>query len=434
MGNLTKIKLLCTKGHTAINTTFFGTTAVLLALGIFFAANLILEIFSLAKPPLDYHHDFLAFYSAGYLALHGNADKIFDPGTVANLQYSIVHEKIGAAGYMAYINPPFVATLLAPLALLTEPNARVSWLVLNLILALLIVRQITKPITGHKRLLAGALLFGTFPFYQALTEGQPSIIILTASLIGLVLAKRKQTLAGGVCLSLLTIKPQLAVPVLVGLLIFRQWKMVLGMTIGVIGLVLATLPLVGIQSYLSYTRYLFGVIIAHFNGAGVGAPVAWRGDLNDMYGINSFWVGLFGQAATTTVNLLTTASAAILAGLYLLTTRKVRPGIGKLRNEMILIASITLILLTDPHLYAQDLVMLFLLIPVILKRFKNPLFLIVPIATLTDLAALDPILKVHLFPLTITVFTTIILVRVLITNKDQQQKHLERKNDIMRLL
>src|SRR5437660_2491730 len=90
---------------------------LLICLELFFAANLFQEIILGQTPFLDNHHDFLAFYSAGYLTSHGQVDKIYDPATISSLQYSIVHQSVGAAGFMAYVNPPAIAVLLAPLGL-----------------------------------------------------------------------------------------------------------------------------------------------------------------------------------------------------------------------------------------------------------------------------------------------------------------------------
>lgn len=400
MENLWKVKHL-----------FILMSVFLISIGMFWVVNLVLEVFLNVRPPLDWHHDFLAFYSAGYLVLHGQAGEIFNSNTVANFQFNLIHEKVGAAGYMAYINPPFVAVLLTPLGFFNFDAARMVWLLINASLALLIVGTIVKEIDGWKKYLCWALLVGIFPIYQALIEGQQSIVILGASLMGLILIEKGKYWTGGFFLSALVIKPQLAAPLLVGLLIFRRWKIALGMAIGSMALILLTLPFVGIQSYVIYVQYLFGVTIAHFNGAGLVVPAAWHGDIRDMSGINSFWVGIFGQVNTNVVNLLTVVSILVLLGFYIFAARKVKPGLGKLEKEVMLSASVGLILLTDLHLYAQDLVLALIIVPIVLQRFMEPLFLIVPLVLLLDVVAVDPKLPLHIFPVIVAIATIYIFTR-----------------------
>jgi Glycosyltransferase family 87 len=367
------------------------------------------EIFFNIRPLLDWHHDFLAFYSAGSLIWQGQANGIFNQQLVSNFEYGLIHQKVGAAGYMAYINPPFVAVLLAPLGAISFFKARIVWFLLNLILVFFITSEIVRPIEGWRKYLSWAVLLSIFPIYQALAEGQPSIIILGTSLGALKLFKSGSLLTGGLFLAGLVIKPQLAAPIFLGLILFRQWKVVFGMALGTLVLIAGTLPFVGVQSYLTYIQYLLGVTIAHFNGAGLATTsAAWHGDIRNMSGLNSFWVGLFGQTATVVVNVLTALSILGLILMYYLAARKSPPGFGSYDKELMIAASIGLILLTDLHLYAQDLVVALIIVPIIGQRLKDPLLLLVPLALLLDVVAIDPLLPIHVFPL--AVVTMLLLV------------------------
>src|SRR5437879_2383999 len=80
------------------------------------------------------HYDFLAFYGAAHLSAHHQIAQIYDTDTLTQFQRTIIPHSVGAAGYMPFLNPPFVAVFLTPLALLSIGGARLLWLIVNLAL------------------------------------------------------------------------------------------------------------------------------------------------------------------------------------------------------------------------------------------------------------------------------------------------------------
>ncbi len=389
-------------------------TTVIIGVGFFFTINLIPEIFFNSQLFIHAHHDFLAFYSAAAFIFHGQADQLFNANAMATFQYDLIHERVGAAGYMAYMTPPFAATLLAPLAITSLFKARIIWFLFNFVLAILIILNIVKPISGRKKYLSVILLLLTFPIYQTWVEGQVSLLILASSLVALNLYQKEKLVLSGIFFSGLSIKLQMLVPVFFGFILFRQWKVVLGIIMGTFLLICLALPFTGVQSYIHYFQYLLGVTNAHFNGAGqISSHSSWHGNIQDMFGINALWVGIFGQKSTSIVNLFTSVSITGLLGLFLITIQKVKPGFQNINQQIMLVTSIALIFLTNIHLFAQDLVMVLLIIPIVLKYFKNPLYLILLIAFLMDIAAIDLLLHIHLFPLILSVFILLTLLRTM---------------------
>lgn len=387
--------------------------AILLGLGIFLAVNLIVELFLSLKPPLGDHHDFLAFFGASHFVLHGQVDKIFDATTLSNFQLSIVPYKVGAAGYMPYLNPPFVAVLLSPLALFNYTFSRILWFGLNFLLIALIGFQLTKGFSTRKRVLGFILLICSFPVYQTLIEGQLSLIILAGCLAVLHFAKQERYLESGIFLSVLWIKPQLAAFVLLGLITFHYFKILWGMLATGAIIFLLTLPFAGLSLDFLYVSFSLNVFSAHFAGAGATIDTVWKGALYLTEGINGFFAALIGQKAVSLVNILTLMSGVTLSSIYILAGWKINPGFGKLEKELMLLASIALILLFDPHLYAQDVVLIYLFIPLLLSRFKNSFLVVVGVATAANIVLLDQFLPLHLFTIILASLTIYICLLVI---------------------
>jgi hypothetical protein len=345
------------------------------------------------------HNDFVAFYSAARFMLHGQAAQLYNSAAIASFQHTLVSHDIGAKGYMPFLNPPFAAVLQAPLALLPEPIARTVWFGANVLLAIPIVRWLTGAIPARWRMPAAALLLGTFPIYQTLVEGQWSLILLLGCLAALQFARRGWYVGSGVGLSVLWLKPQLALIVLVGLLLFRCWRIVFGMTAALALFVALTLPITGLHSYVSYVPFLLRVFGDHFNGAGALHPTTWQGSLGWTEGANGLFSGWFGQSSVLLVDLLSIFSIGATLLLYLRAVRRVRPGFGSVSNELMLVASIVLVLLIDPHLYPQDLTLVLLAVPILFPHLKNPLPVLVAICCIIDAPFLDQFVPLHVFTL-----------------------------------
>ena len=411
------------------------------------------------------HYDFLAFFSAGHLALHGQIAQIYDPAILTKFQYSIVPHSVGAGGYMPFLNPPFVAVLLSPLALLSINTARVVWFLLNLGLVSLVafwlvqrlnwpyakprtiqgapardencfirVKRIFRyveqrktvfqpgwwglgvqgfcvsPVKGNlTKILLTLLIVCAYPVYQNLIEGQLSIILLAGSLLALWFGERQKLLLSGAFLSVLIIKPQLALFVGIGLVIFKQWRVLIGMAASSIAILALTLPITGLKLYSTYLHFSSGVISSHLNGAGAVVQSVWQGTLQFSIGINGMFTSLFGQANVGWVNSLTFTTIFGLLILYAMAIRKVKPGFGDTPQKLMLMASIALVLLVDPHAYAQDLILAFVLLPILLSLRPKVSTVLVFLAFI-QLIIIDQHVPIHL--VTISLLTLVITILI----------------------
>lgn len=132
---------------------------------------------------------------------------------------------------------PLLVAVLAPLSLVTWPVAKVIFLVVNLGLMFtipwltwVVVRPTGVRITLWSKWLLALVFYGMLATRNTLSNGQQSILVLWAALLGLLLAERKSPAAvigAGVLLGLAFSKYTLAFPFLLFLLYKRYFKVLL---------------------------------------------------------------------------------------------------------------------------------------------------------------------------------------------------------------
>lgn len=365
---------------------------VVIALGTTWCASLIAE---LAGPITQSgHHDFFAFYSAATLIHTGHAQSLYNASDLTALERTIWPHPTGYAGYMPFLNPPAAAVILSPLASLSFGAARVVWLVINIALAVACALALTSGRDRRLQVLAVVTVLATFPAYQALVEGQWSFVMLLGALAALSMAHRQNDWIAGALLVVLWLKPPLFLLALVWLLVTRHWRVAAGAVGAVIVLTLVTLPATGVSANLSYIQYLGGVTVAHATGSGAAGSTTWEGALPNMEGLIGLAATLAGQVHALVVDVLTGIAAIALLAYFTWTTRAswlVRP--LPLQAPL---AALCVGLLLDPHLYAQDCVLLLVLLAVTLARMRGPLWslrtqalVLLAGALLMDLSAID---------------------------------------------
>ncbi len=373
---------------------------LLLAGGAVLFTQLALEV--IATPGVAGHHDFLAFHAAAQLVSGGTAaGHLYDAASITAIERHVIAAPVGAAGYMPYLTPPFGAAIQAPLGLLSEPVARVIWLLVNIPLALLCGWLATADLPWRTRVLATACLAGTFPFFQAFVEGQWSFVML-AGCLGAVLAARSHRPAwAGLGLAVLALKPPLLIPVLVVLLCMRAWR-TLATCLAAVSLVfVVTLPLVGWSTELEYAGFLVAVVGSHLDGAGAAGAAAWHGGISGMEAVNGLVAGYVGQQNVAVLDVLTVAGVAAVVARWVWIAWHVRPTVHDPRGRWVVVAGIAAAMLTDLHLYPQDCVLLLVALPLlttsVTAEWRLPVVL--GVAVFLDAAWLDQL------PVTPHVFT-----------------------------
>lgn len=202
--------------------------------------------------------DFLNFWSGAHLAVTGQAGIIYDIGRFHAFETGVAGAPIDLYHY-SY--PPVMWLISAPFGLLPYPIAWAIWQLLGWGAFALAVRQVAP---GHWPLIALAL---PAPFINAM-GGQNGC--WTAAILGwgLILLRDRPMMAGMI-LALFVVKPQLGWLIPLALLAGRQYRALGAFLLTALALILVTLPLFGVESWIAYARQgalLKTVILEHGDG------------------------------------------------------------------------------------------------------------------------------------------------------------------------
>lgn len=225
--------------------------------------------------------DFLGFWTAASLAKAGHPTWAYNLTQMHSLEKSIISPSVLP---IPWLYPPTFLLILLPIAFIPYPIAIIAWIFLTLLAYLWVVEKIAP----HPLTLWLILAFpGTFQNFIHFQNG-----FFTAALLGggLLLMGRAPFTAG-LLLGLLSYKPHLVVLIPLALIAGRRWRTLAGAG-GAAGLLaLATLPVMGWETWKAFLANLplaqwmiqHGVAPLHkmptvFTGAllaGTGYPIAY---------------------------------------------------------------------------------------------------------------------------------------------------------------
>lgn len=192
--------------------------------------------------------DFMAFYSAGRTALVGRGAELYDFVALAATQHAIA-DRAGvtmAAPIAPWWNPPHVALAFAPLAMLPFRAALIAWTLIGL--ACLVAASVplsrivgeASPLRRH-RWLVPAMLVACPATLQAIGHGQNTLVSMLVMTLVVAAWRARAEAAAGIACAMLFYKPQLAAIVALGLVATLGWRVIVGLMIGGIPQLLATL-------------------------------------------------------------------------------------------------------------------------------------------------------------------------------------------------
>src|SRR5687767_3009633 len=203
--------------------------------------------------------DFAGFYTSGWILHDYPPAALYDAG----LQSTLYHELFPAAPageFLPYAHAPFFALLMLPLALLPYPIAYILFLLIAPAMyaaGLIVLRPVLKHLTDDDAWTAALLAASYLPFLiENWVGGQFAVFGFLWMAIALRFALSDRPLASGLALSICFYKPTLLVVILPMLLIGRQFRVLLGVTIGGITLVALSLLVVGVDGCAAYARLL----------------------------------------------------------------------------------------------------------------------------------------------------------------------------------
>jgi hypothetical protein len=190
--------------------------------------------------------DFVSFWSAGRLALHGNPAAAYDIAIHRGVE-------LGAApgtGLMPFPYPPPFLLVVTVFAFPSFPFAYALWDVVTGALYAFAGRRIA-PL---------AYVLANPPVLVAAMIGQSSLLTSAILIAGLSLVSSSPFVAGAI-LGLLIIKPQLALMLPVAMLAGRQWRVIAGAVLSSSTALLLALLVFGSDSYRG-----FFAILPHYVG------------------------------------------------------------------------------------------------------------------------------------------------------------------------
>lgn len=277
--------------------------------------------------------DFLNVWAAGKLALAGQPAAAYDwaahkAAEVAGLGHDFPQ-------YYGWHYPPTFLLAAAPLALLSYVPAWAIWMTLTLpAYAAAIAR-----IIGHR---TGLLLGVAFPAVLLnVSVGQNGF--LTAALIGgALMCLERRPVVAGVCLGLLTYKPQFGLLFPLALMVGGHWRAFAAAAATGI-----TLAAISLWAFGSETWIAFADSLPLTSAAVLGQGQAGFGKLQSIFGAVR-WAGGSAGLAWALHGVIVTACALAVAGLW------------RARAPYALKAAglATAALLATPYLYVYDLVAL----------------------------------------------------------------------------
>jgi hypothetical protein len=170
-------------------------------------------------PQYRFRNDFRLIYGAALAAWTNGYSHLYDlPAQKA------ATESLGSGTYwQPYLNPPPLAWVATPFLSLPFTLALLAWSAL-LLLAAWIAWRLAAPGPWLTRIAHLALFVGVFPTAFGLMVGQPVVLVAAVVALSWWLAEHRRPVAAGLVLSLIALKPQLALLVPVCLLVAGRWR------------------------------------------------------------------------------------------------------------------------------------------------------------------------------------------------------------------
>jgi hypothetical protein len=173
--------------------------------------------------------DFPAFYGAASILARGDAPLLYDWDRQVAAEAPLFPAE-GGPRTLPFVYPPYTALFYRPLAALPYAVAYVLYTLLMAGALWVCVRALgyLAPRVARYRLEGYALALGFVPMFMAVGGGQPAALLICALVGACCASSRGHDWLAGLCLGVLFLKPQYALPWLVLFGLAGRWRVTLG--------------------------------------------------------------------------------------------------------------------------------------------------------------------------------------------------------------
>lgn len=208
----------------------------------------------LLTSPLVGSGDFCFFYTSGWLARTGNVERLYSSGAFHATQVALVPSS--ADVWFPTVYPPQAAFLMAPISALPYEWAMYLWGLVSLALTAVILAGAYRAVRHQLPDITLAILAAAAfqPLSELIVSGQISVVVLAACYLGWLALERDRPMLAGAALGLLGIKPQFGLPFAVIVLATRNWRMLIGALLCVLGQVIAVWATMGAEALTGFAN------------------------------------------------------------------------------------------------------------------------------------------------------------------------------------
>jgi hypothetical protein len=324
--------------------------------------------------------DFVLWYTLGDFGRRGDvADLYRGEEFLQQRQFALVPESTG--DYFVCLYPPQVTALFAPFAGLPYPHAFVLWSALGVLVYAACVTAVWRT-CPNLRPFAGtvAVCAAAYPgFFEQVAHGQCAIVSLACVTLAYLALHAGRPVLAGVAVGALAFKPTLAATAVAVFVLAGEWRLLLGVAIGVAA-----------QYGVATVAYGPDVIVAWFRAMlTLGDAVSRQTPkLYNMHCLRAFWSLLVPWPDVAKGLYLASAAGTVLLA-WQAWRRNADVGV---KFAAVLLATV----LVSPHLYVYDLLILAPALAVLADRSAVPRLYVLLCYALPLLGPLANVTRVQL--------------------------------------
>lgn len=205
--------------------------------------------------------DFTTFYTAGKILQRGDAAHLYDARVQRAIQQEFVPTSVSKRGTMLpYIHPPFEALLFMPLAGFSYAIAYLIWLAINFALLFSIpywLFHFFPALNAMPRYLWFLAVFGFFPIFRALQQGQDTVLLLVLYCAAYAAMRQGNDVRAGGLLGLGLMKFHLVLPFAAALIFSHRRRFFAGFlpVVFIVGAI--SVGLTGASGMLAYPKFVW---------------------------------------------------------------------------------------------------------------------------------------------------------------------------------